>query len=859
MHQSISFVRVCLFLFFLASSFAVHATGLGNLTLNSYLGQPFKAEIDIVSVNTEDIPSLSAKLASREIFQQSNVDYAPFLFTFNVSIENRVNGQPYVKITSPQRVVEPFLSMLIELSWSSGHLIREYTVLLDPPEDALEPASPAMEVEPVVPSSVKPEPATAEQPDSIIVESVVSDKESAETGDVPEIKEIPDQVPEPVKKVDSSKESVVTYGPVKSGDTLAKIAQKVAPPRVQLNQMLIALHRANRKAFVDNNMNRLKTGPILRIPDASEIATISPDAADKEVKMQTADWEAYRQKVAAEVDSAVSANEESEQMATGRITAVIDNLAEASKKQPKEKLSISKGERIEGSSAENITGSTQEKISALEESAIAKEKELNEANERVALLEKNIEELRKLLELKNADMADLQSQAETIVPDEAKEAELPPVTEKGISTDNEIPASVQEEESDAAESDATPQDIVSESKPTAPAPLPIKKATPPVVVEDPPMMDSIGPVIDSLMENIEYVGAALILLLMGIFAANRKKKAAVNEIELDEVEDDVAPSDTKETTSETDRSEAKNKKQDDYDPVVEAGQYLEHGRDIQAEKILKDALTKDQSNPEILAKLLEVHTQRKDKSAFETTARKLWAVSPAGPLWEKAAKLGLSIDPENPFYGGSVESEDVEKVKKIVLDEGAASIGGASSDKTADTIKVSEYEQKVSEPVNDEPEFGIEFSSDSEDSDNDSEKSVTVDSPDLEETKDIDDTSIDFPGVSETEEEVASPVIDFPGVSETEEKEAPSAPVLPEADLADINLNIDESEQAEPTTETQSIEKSAQWHEIATKIDLARAYQEMGDSDGAKEILQEVLKEGDAEQQESAKAILESL
>ena len=80
---------------------------------------------------------------------------------------------------------------------------------------------------------------------------------------------------------------------------------EVAPPNVQLNQMLIAMHRANREAFFDNNMNRLKTGPILRIPDKIEIATISPDAADKEVKMQTTNWEAYRQKLATDVTSVV--------------------------------------------------------------------------------------------------------------------------------------------------------------------------------------------------------------------------------------------------------------------------------------------------------------------------------------------------------------------------------------------------------------------------------------------------------------------------------------------------------------------------------------------------------------------------
>lgn len=841
-HRSV--IRACLFLFVLAPSFSVHATGLGNLTLNSYLGQPFKAEIDIVSVKKENIPSLSAKIASRETFRQSNVDYAPFLFTFRISIENRANGQPYVKITSPQRVVEPFLSMLVELNWSSGRLIREYTVLLDPPEDAFEPALPAVQVEPVVPSPVKLKPAAAEQPDSIIVENVVSEKGPTVKGVAPESEKAPEQVLEPEQKTVSAEQPATTYGPVKSGDTLAKIAQKVAHPHVQLNQMLIALHRANRKAFSDNNMNRLKTGPMLRIPDASEVAAISPDEADKEVKMQTANWEAYRQKLAAEVDFSASAGEESAQTATGKISTMIEgNLAEAAKKQSEEKLSISKGEGIEGSKDENTTSGAQDKIRALEEIAIAKENTLNEANERVAILEKNIQELRQLLELKNAEMAELQNQAKTTIPDATTETKISPaITEESFTgdegsaqEDEGSSGSVEGEESSTIESPVA-EPAVPSPKAVLPAPPPIKKA-PLVVVEDSPMMDSIGPVIDSLMENIVYVGVALLLLLIGVFAINRRKKAAVNDIDLDEGGDEIF-SDTPDTPPVTVSGVGKKTKQaDDYDPVVEAGQYLDHGRDVQAEKILKDALEKEQSNPEILAKLLEVHAQRKDKSAFETTARKLWVVSPTGPLWDKAAKSGLSIDPENPFYGGAASTNiDQAKEEDTAPNE---EVPDESSVTSSDSVETPVNTLEASEPANDKPDFGIDFSSSGED-ENDSGNVVTMESPvSSDETKDIDDTSIDFPDVSESEE-------------------AAPAPVLPEADLADINLNIDNSVPADPV-DTQSVEKSAEWHEIATKIDLARAYQEMGDNDGAKEILQEVLKDGDAKQQESAKTILESL
>jgi Tfp pilus assembly protein FimV len=291
-HRSI--IGVCLFLIVLASPCAVHAAGLGNLTLSSYLRQPFRAEIDLVAVKKEEIPSLVVSLASRDTFRQANVNYAPFLYTFEISVENRADGQPYIKITSPQRVVEPFLSMLIELNWSSGRLIREYTVLLDPPENAFLPTAPAMQVEPVIPSFIKPEPAPAEQPDSII-EDLVSAEEPA----VQEAAPIPEAVP--VEKSDA-----ITYGSVKSGDTLTKIALEVAPNyQVQPNQMVVAL-----------------------------------------------------------------------------LKNVQDKI-----------------------------------IGPMQENAIARENKLNEANEHIALLEKNIKELQHLLELKNPTMAKAQEQAESTTPD----------------------------------------------------------------------------------------------------------------------------------------------------------------------------------------------------------------------------------------------------------------------------------------------------------------------------------------------------------------------------------------------------------------------------------------------------------
>ncbi len=106
---------------------------MGRFTLASALGQPFEAEIELVAVKNEEKPGLTASLGSQQVFRQANIDYLPLLATFRASVEVRPGGQPYVRIVSSQPVTEPLLNLLVELSWSSGRLMREYAIVLAPP------------------------------------------------------------------------------------------------------------------------------------------------------------------------------------------------------------------------------------------------------------------------------------------------------------------------------------------------------------------------------------------------------------------------------------------------------------------------------------------------------------------------------------------------------------------------------------------------------------------------------------------------------------------------------------------------------------------------------------------------------
>ncbi len=869
-----SIFKLGLFLIMLMSPWAVHAAGLGKLTVNSALGQPFKAEIDLVAVKKEEIPSLAARLASRDAFRKADVDYAPFLSTFTVSVEARSDGQPYIRIISSQPVVEPFLSMLIELNWASGRLLREYTVLLDLPEtDRPQPVAPVIQAAPVIqnvpavqiaptePPVVETEPVMLEKPDAPI-KDFISDKKPA----IPE--------PAPIGRTGGT-----TYGPIRSGDTLSRIARQVAPDGVNLNQMLVALHRANRDAFSGNNINRLKAGPILRVPDSDEIAKISSTEAAIEVKAQIADWNAYRQKLAA-ATGATPAIGAPKQTASGKITTIVEDNSAAAREPSKEVLKLSKGEVLSGADGKGVNAS-QDRIRAMEEDAIARNKALTEANERIALLEKNIKEMQQLLELKSATMVEAQKRAEGLKPDVATQSSAPTASPQPAP----VPAvSAESEDVSAApaESDAP---AVAATKPAEPAKPAVDPAVTPVAPPSVPVESSL---MDDLMQNIEYVGGVLALLLTGILGASmmRRKKEipaggsdviampSMTETQLhDEALPVVAapvPAAVPEAVIST----------GDVDPVAEAEIYLDYGRDTQAEKTLTEALVKDPNRPEILAKLLEVYVQRKDKVAFEATARTLKAVAPSSPLWERAAGLGAGIDPGNPLYGDAVATNT-----SATKDEVPAPISDSPQNVTeAEMISAMDFDMDdtTSTPANQsaawkqtaEPDSGMGF--DAEYGSDDHKVSVIdtqstaaaastmptekglekampadLDAPATNtavETPPAEDTglafSIDFPATPEPESEPAAvSALDF-------------AP-LPESDLVDIDLNLGEplpnlSADTKP-------EESAHWHEIATKIDLARAYQEMGDNDGAREILEEVMREGDAQQQESAQTMLASL
>lgn len=644
------------------------AAGLGRITVYSALGQPLRAEVQ-VSASKDELAGMTANLAPQEAFRQAGVDFVPTLAQLRFTVEKRAGGA-VIKVTSDRPINEPFLDFLLELNWPSGRLVREYTFLLDPPEVAVQAGRRQAVVDarmvPVLPAGteqgeVLPRPASA-------AESPVPPAEKPQTA-------APRKPAEPTP-APAAKEVAGEYQ-VRQGDTLRRIASENLPAGVTLEQMLVALYRNNADAFSGNNMNRLRAGAVLKIPSQAEAAALSDAEARKIFRAQSSDWNHYRRKLAGAAEAAPVAGAAPTREAGGKVSARVEEKLPPAE-QGKDQVKVSR------------TQTPVAKGSVPEEDLIARERALKESQERVAMLEKNVAELQKLLELKNQSLAELQKQAARSGAATPAPVVTPPVPATSLAVENEPApqAELRPEEKPVAGQEAKPEEKPAEApvqqaatKPEgeaaapaeppkqAPKPAPRRPAPPPQPVEEPSFFDGLDPL------PLAAGGGVLAALLGYLFYRRRKGgtagTAAGQDAPLRDSQDTTStlgPNsvfqtaggqsvDTTNTTPPTtDFSQAGPGAidTDEVDPVAEADVYMAYGRDAQAEEILLDALQKDPQRTAIHTKLLEIYANRKSVKQFETLATELYAQTGGkGPEWDKVAALGRGLDPANPLYGGS--------------------------------------------------------------------------------------------------------------------------------------------------------------------------------------------------------------
>ena len=843
--KSVTGIRVAVAAILFAPLLA-YSAGLGRFTVNSALGQPLNAEIEIVSLQSGEEDSVTARLASLDAFRQAGIELSPALVGLQFAIDKR-GSRPVIRLTTAQAVNEPFLDVLIELQWASGRLVREYTFLLDPPEYKGPPpvAAPA--------PAVRPAPAAEPAPAAVAPR--------------------PEARPIPAARAAAAAAAAGKHE-VKKGDTLGAIARQNLPAGVTLNQMLIALFRANQDAFIRGNVNLVRAGRILNIPDREAIAAVGAAEAGKQVQSHMADFAEYKRKLGAAV-AAAPATPAREREVAGRITAKPEAPAPA---EQKDQLRLSKADPAKpGAPAARA---------AREDDRVARERALSESQSRVGDLEKNVADLKKLLEMKNQQLAELEKKAG------AKPAAAPAAPAPAAKAP-EPAKPVAAPQSPAAE---VPKPAPEAAKPAAEAakevPKGAEKAQPKQAGEPPKAKPTAAPVkaapeqsfIEEFIEDpIAIGGLGAVVVLLGGYGvwAWRRKKASQSKFQDSVLGAATGPgassvfdaagqpaAETPNAAAAPAVSEASVSgvsvgvaESDEVDPIAEADVYMAYGRDAQAEEILKEVLGKDPARVAVHSKLLEIYANRKDAKSFEQTALKVKSLTGgAGPDWDKAMGLGHSIDPGNGLYGsGGAVAEAPAAAPAAAAPTLDFDIGGGAEPAAASAGKPESAALDF--------DLGATAPGGGQKSDFAAGGTLIIDSKDVQ-PQPAAGSGLDFDlggagsgkaAVAAAEKPAdpdATVAMDFDlnidlGGAKTEPAKQPAEAPL---DFGGLNLDL-----GALGGEAAAGSADPKWQEVATKLDLAKAYQEMGDKDGARELLNEVVKEGDAAQQGQAKQMLAGL
>ncbi|MDP8568624.1 FimV/HubP family polar landmark protein [Methylophilus aquaticus] len=618
------------------------------MTSSSKLGEPLVAEIELLAVTPNELNSIQAALASEQVYQDQLLEKPASYPYIKIEVANSNKGLPVLKLSSSQPITEAFLDMLIQVDWPTGRLVKEYTLLLDPPglqsnyvsEPLALPTAPANNT--VVPTSNQTESSAKQANDRKASEPVLSQAEKKTAAASAELAK--------------GTESTIADHETEQGDTLYAIARQMRPDNVSVEQMLAGLYQANPQAFAGKNMNRLKVGKILRMPDQATLEHMSQQQAKGLVAAQTADWLSYKNSLAKVVQQSPETNSATNsQQSSGKIGS-----AQAKPLPPKtaakDILKLSAGDEKSSAQADkSAQKAMQDKVNAMQEDLTAKDHAIKEEKSRTADLEKQIADMKKLLAMKSDAMAKIQQDAAQVQKSAAPAEAMPQA---------EAPASA-------------PQKVLPEQPAVIDATKSIPEAaeaTPEQPVEQPSFILSLIQRLKQMNPALPFALVALPLLGCAwlIMRVRRKKQmhtfeeaivtSPATEFQNNTVfgNTQMASGDTSFLTDFSQSAVGGMIDAHDVDPIAEAEVYMAYGRDAQAEEILRDAIQKDPNRQELKLKLLEIYHGAGNMAAFETLASDMYAK--AGPndlAWTKVVAMGQQLDPNNPLYRATAQATSV--------------------------------------------------------------------------------------------------------------------------------------------------------------------------------------------------------
>ena len=664
---------------------AVQALGMGRLNVQSALGEGMRAEIDLTSLSPEEAASLTVRVAPPEAYRAAGVDYNAVLASTQASVVRRADGRASLRLFSDRAVQEPFIEVILELSWASGRLVREFTLLFDPPSNRNAP--PVQATAPVAPvigaAPLPPAVATAPPAAPRLAPAPPPRPPAGMVADAP----MPAPMPAPVPRRAPPRPTPMAAAPrtpnatadatggvsggsagggaggasssggryaVKPGDTLYRVAGRTQAGGVSLDQMLVGLYRANPDAFIGRNVNKLRSGVVLAVPTADEVRDVTPADMRRLITAQSVDFGAYRSRLAQGAPLAQA--QEPGRAAQGKVQAAVDDRKQSAAATP-DKLKLS-------GAAASAAGGVGVGVGA--------ERKDNAAQ--VAALSRNVEDLKKLQQGTAAVQAPAAAPPPPAIPPVATPAATPVAPPAAPPVAPPVSPSV---------SPSTPPVVaVAPAAPPAPqaAALPLPMPAPAPGAPDAGLISSIA--------GSPYLlpGAGILAVLLAGFAAWRlRRRLGKSASETSFLESRMQPDsffgasggqhvDTRESSRTSASSMGYSLSQldaiGDVDPVAEADVYLAYGRDLQAEEILKEAMRTTPDRLAVRTKLLEVYAKRRDIKGFELLATQLYSLTKGvGPDWARAQELGRQCDSDNQLYHqGGHPDEIILDGQRVVIE-----------------------------------------------------------------------------------------------------------------------------------------------------------------------------------------------
>jgi len=683
-----------------------YALGLGDITVHSALNQPLDAEIAIISATKLTPQDLQISLGSAADFSQAGLDRPIMLTRFKFTVEEREDATPYIKVTSRQPVKEPFLDFLIAVDWSQGHLVREFTVLLDPPLTVDE--SPAAVTAPVTQTPAAAAPA-AQTPSAAATPAASAPTASPGVSSTA-----------PVLQPHITRDGVLSYGMVARNDTLWRIAEQLRPDdSVTIQQVMMALLKSNPEAFYGNNINNLKAGYVLRISDRSLLTAMSADEAAREARLQYERWLDAKKRRAARAGKRPTGSQGTDDDRADASTAAAGGprlrLVVPDAREVDSALNGASGTTVTSGDLQAEVGRLRDQLATALESSETNRQENAELKQRLSELETQLAAMQRLVTLKDDTLAALQSGVAT--GDAAAKAGTAPMTSQpadqattqatdagaatsqpadqaptqvagggaAAETATVAPGTPAPTNADQTTPSAATPDEVTPKPPAAPAPKPASVAKPTMGGE--PVATN-GPLATILNDpNLMKFGAGglLLLAIVGWLVVRRRRMAHASleefaampasgglgaagaavaggaaAIEAGVEEEDAAGGADEEELVIPDEADldVMHADEEEIDILSEADVYLAYRRFDKAEELLKEAIQNDPERHELTLKLLEVYEASGNTDGFVSQAEALKAkLSPLDDeVWSKVQAMGSSVAPHHALFGGSGEA-----------------------------------------------------------------------------------------------------------------------------------------------------------------------------------------------------------